>query len=188
MGRVRCRASLSCFKTRPVIWMPSQLEHELSKVSAACEMKDGTVEDSVQSRDATRPSPDPSIKQKIISKMEALKTRQAYWTRRLAESVPAETLYTVPCSDPSALCENDCSSRIDAWFRKNLAQAAHMTDYTVQFLLMELESVGNIRLEEGCPSDRWCGAWVSLLHASTYTRGARLRLSLCSPQQVHFLL
>ncbi|XP_056914426.1 leucine-rich repeat-containing protein 9 isoform X2 [Takifugu flavidus] len=113
------------------------LEHELSKVSSACEMKDGTVEDSVQSRDPTHPSPDPSIKQKIISKMEALKKRQAYWTRRLVE--------------------------IDAWFKKNLAQAAHMTDYTVQFLLMELESVGNIRLEEGCPADRWFTSCCDLL-------------------------
>lgn len=118
-------------------------------------MKDGTVEDSVQSRDPTHPSPDPSIKQKIISKMEALKKRQAYWTRRLAESVPAKIISSVPCPDPSALCENDCSPRIESWFKKNLAQAALMTDYTVQFLLMELESVGNIRLEEGCPSDRW---------------------------------
>lgn len=31
-----------------------------------------------------------------------------------------------------------------------------MSDYTVQFLLMELESVGNIRLEEGGPAERWC--------------------------------
>lgn len=30
-----------------------------------------------------------------------------------------------------------------------------MMEYTVQFLLMELESVGNIRLEEGCSTDAW---------------------------------
>lgn len=58
-------------------------------------MKDGTVEDSVQSRDPTHPSPDPSIKQKIISKMEALKKRRAHWTRRLVESVPAKIVYNV---------------------------------------------------------------------------------------------
>lgn len=150
-------------------------------------MKDGTVEDSVQSRDPTHPSPDPSIKQKIISKMEALKKRQAYWTRRLVESVPAKIIYNVRCSDPSALCENDCSSRIDSWFKKNLAQAAHMTDYTVQFLLMELESVGNIRLEEGCPADRWCGAWISLIDAFAHMRDPP-EVVLCFPQQVHFLL
>ncbi|TNM95424.1 hypothetical protein fugu_016507 [Takifugu bimaculatus] len=76
-----------------------------------------------------------------------------------------------------ALGENDCSSRIDAWFKKNLAQAAHMTDYTVQFLLMELESVGNIRLEEGCPADRWCGARISFIGASTFTSCCDLLLS-----------
>lgn len=49
-------------------------------------------------------------------------------------------------------------SRIDAWIEQKFSRDAHMTDYTVQFLLMELESVGNIRLEEGCPADRWCRA------------------------------
>lgn len=56
-------------------------------------MKDGAVEDSVQSRDPTNPSSDLSIKQKIISKIGALKNRQAYWTRRLDESVPSKIIY-----------------------------------------------------------------------------------------------
>lgn len=51
-----------------------------------------------------------------------------------------------------------------------------MTDYTIQFLLMELESVGNIRLEEGCPTDRWYRTLISFimcLHMPT----AHMRLS-----------
>lgn len=45
--------------------------------------------------------------------------------------------------------------RIDmAWHARYLLQAK-MMDYNVQFLLMELESVGNIRLEEGCSTDHW---------------------------------
>lgn len=81
------------------------------------------------------------------------------------ESVPAKIIPNVGRSHPSALCDHGCSSRIEARFEKTLAHAAHMTDYTVQFLLMELESVGNIRLEEGSPSDRWCAAWIPLIHA-----------------------
>lgn len=45
--------------------------------------------------------------------------------------------------------------RIDAWYEESLLQASNMTEYTIQFLLMELESVGNIRLEEGCSTDPW---------------------------------
>lgn len=71
-------------------------------------MKDGAVEDSVQSRDPTNPSSDLSIKQKIISKIGALKNRQAYWTRRLDESVLSKIIYNalmLRCaSHPSAFC------------------------------------------------------------------------------------
>lgn len=45
--------------------------------------------------------------------------------------------------------------RIEAWYQLELAQASNMMAYTVHFLLMELQSVGNIRLEEGCPTDPW---------------------------------
>uniref|UniRef100_A0A671WDQ5 Leucine rich repeat containing 9 n=1 Tax=Sparus aurata TaxID=8175 RepID=A0A671WDQ5_SPAAU len=44
-------------------------------------------------------------------------------------------------------------------------QASNMMEYTVQFLLMELESVGNIRLEEGCPTDPWFTSCCDLLLA-----------------------
>lgn len=45
--------------------------------------------------------------------------------------------------------------RIKACYEQDLAQATSRMEYTVQFLLMELESVGNIRLEEGCSTDPW---------------------------------
>lgn len=54
------------------------------------------------------------------------------------------------------LCEKKSSPfRIDAWYEESLLQASNTTEYTIQFLLMELESVGNIRLEEGCSTDPW---------------------------------
>lgn len=45
--------------------------------------------------------------------------------------------------------------RIDAWYQQELSQATNTMESTVQFLLMELENVGNIRLEEGCFTDPW---------------------------------
>lgn len=45
--------------------------------------------------------------------------------------------------------------RIYIWYERDLARATNRMEYTVQFLLMELESVGNIRLEEGCSTDPW---------------------------------
>lgn len=97
------------------------------------------------------------MEQKIISKIEALKKRQAFWTRRLDESVPMHTVYCYTLRQiHRPLWTNAFSSRIDAWFEQKFSQASHVADYTVQFLLMELESVGNIRLEEGCPANRWC--------------------------------
>jgi len=44
---------------------------------------------------------------------------------------------------------------IEAWYEHKLTQATKKMEHVVQFLLMELESVGNIRLEEGCSTDPW---------------------------------
>lgn len=46
-------------------------------------------------------------------------------------------------------------SRIESCYKQEVAQATAMMDFTVHFLSMELESVGNIRLEEGCSTDPW---------------------------------
>uniref|UniRef100_A0A3B5A6D4 Leucine-rich repeat-containing protein 9-like n=1 Tax=Stegastes partitus TaxID=144197 RepID=A0A3B5A6D4_9TELE len=52
---------------------------------------------------------------------------------------------------------------IEAWYEQELAKATNRMEYTVQFLLMELESVGNIRLEEGCSTDPWFTSCCDLL-------------------------
>uniref|UniRef100_H3C5I0 Leucine rich repeat containing 9 n=1 Tax=Tetraodon nigroviridis TaxID=99883 RepID=H3C5I0_TETNG len=119
---------------RKIHFSIKRLELELSKASAAQEVKDGSAGDSGHS---CNPSLDARLEQKISEKIGALKKRLAFWTRRLDE--------------------------IDAWFEQKSSQAARMTDYTVQFLLMELESVGNIRLEEGCPAERWFASCCDLL-------------------------
>uniref|UniRef100_A0A3Q0TH52 Leucine rich repeat containing 9 n=1 Tax=Amphilophus citrinellus TaxID=61819 RepID=A0A3Q0TH52_AMPCI len=78
-----------------------------------------------------------SVCHKILAKIEALRERLKLWTRRLDE--------------------------IDFWYERDLAQATSRKEYTVQFLLMELESVGNIRLEEGCSTDLWFKSCCDLL-------------------------
>lgn len=56
---------------------------------------------------------------------------------------------------PSLIFWGFVSFRNDMWSEDCLAQATNTMDYTIQFLVTELESVGNIRLEEGCTSDPW---------------------------------
>uniref|UniRef100_A0A1A8V608 Leucine rich repeat containing 9 n=1 Tax=Nothobranchius furzeri TaxID=105023 RepID=A0A1A8V608_NOTFU len=124
------------------------LECELSMLPYDCKKKsdcllegksgpkyldDGKTE---QSESSTLGS-DPVMKNKILLKVDALKQRLNTWTRRMHE--------------------------IEAWYKRELVQATNQTEYTVQFLLMELESVGNIRLEEGIATDPWFTSCCSLL-------------------------
>ncbi|XP_029349892.1 leucine-rich repeat-containing protein 9 [Echeneis naucrates] len=125
------------------------LERELSKVVAGCQKSTCMLEDeaggsthlvegsSYKCDPATDISRDPVMESRILIKMEALRERLAVWSRRLDE--------------------------IEVWFEQDLAQARNRMEYTVQFLLMELESVGNIRLEEGCSSDLWFTSCCDLL-------------------------
>ncbi|XP_074516923.1 leucine-rich repeat-containing protein 9 isoform X1 [Sebastes fasciatus] len=124
------------------------LERELSKVPAGCKKSACTLEDESThlvegSTDRGYPttdiSRDPAMDHKIHSKIEALRERLVLWTRRLDE--------------------------IEAWYERSLTQAANMKEYTIQFLLMELESVGNIRLEEGSSTDPWFTSCCDLLHS-----------------------
>ncbi|KAM6969606.1 leucine-rich repeat-containing protein 9 [Tautogolabrus adspersus] len=122
------------------------LEKELSKLPAgsrksAC-MLENTSSQQAEGSDDRRDTPtdishDPTMERKILSKIEALRERLLIWTRRIDE--------------------------IEAWFQRDISQARNMMEYTVQFLLMELESVGNIRLEEGCSTDPWFTSCCDLL-------------------------
>ncbi|XP_034077932.1 leucine-rich repeat-containing protein 9 isoform X1 [Gymnodraco acuticeps] len=119
------------------------LERELpaSCKKSACTMEDGSthlVEGSIDRSDITTDI-SPAMQHKILSKIEAMRERLQLWARRLQE--------------------------IEAWYERVWTQATSMMEYTVQFLLMELESVGNIRLEEGCSTDAWFTSCCDLLHS-----------------------
>ncbi|XP_019940178.2 leucine-rich repeat-containing protein 9 isoform X2 [Paralichthys olivaceus] len=125
------------------------LERELSKVLPACKKSACTLDDapggpthpvdgsSNRWDPPTDVSCDPTMEPKIRIKIEALRERLTLWTRRLNE--------------------------IEASHERDLAQATNMMEYTIQFLLMELESVGNIRLEEGSSTDPWFNSSCDLL-------------------------
>ncbi|XP_070776726.1 leucine-rich repeat-containing protein 9 [Enoplosus armatus] len=122
------------------------LERELSRVPASCKksaytLEDGSthlVEGSADRSDLTADiSHDPAMEHKILRKIKALRERLVLWTRRL--------------------------DGIEAWYERDLARATNMMEYNIQFLLMELESVGNIRLEEGLSTDPWFTSCCDLL-------------------------
>uniref|UniRef100_A0A8B9JS32 Leucine-rich repeat-containing protein 9-like n=1 Tax=Astyanax mexicanus TaxID=7994 RepID=A0A8B9JS32_ASTMX len=52
---------------------------------------------------------------------------------------------------------------VEACFRRNITQALDRKELMVQFLVMELETVGNIRFEEGNTSDAWFSSCYDLL-------------------------
>uniref|UniRef100_A0A8C4XE44 Leucine rich repeat containing 9 n=1 Tax=Erpetoichthys calabaricus TaxID=27687 RepID=A0A8C4XE44_ERPCA len=56
-----------------------------------------------------------------------------------------------------------CTCRIEKCFQKELQRTTEFSEIMEQFLLMELETVGNIRFEEGCPSDVWFNSCYDLI-------------------------
>uniref|UniRef100_A0A673C753 Leucine rich repeat containing 9 n=1 Tax=Sphaeramia orbicularis TaxID=375764 RepID=A0A673C753_9TELE len=131
---------------RTINYTLKNLERDLSNVQvgrkkSTCTKDDGPphrVEGLTDRDDQTTDlNLDPNMEQKILNKMDALRERLAVWTKRTDE--------------------------IEALHEKEVAQVENSMDYTVQFLLMGLESVGNIRLEEGCSTDSWFTLCCDLL-------------------------
>ncbi|XP_075874195.1 leucine-rich repeat-containing protein 9 isoform X2 [Nelusetta ayraudi] len=119
------------------------LERELSMVPTGLKKSKSKLGDGSGLADRGDPANDdtcdPIMEKKILDKIVALKKRLVFWTRKMAE--------------------------IDEWHEDFLTQATNTMDYTIQFLVTELESVGNIRLQEGCPSDPWFNSCCELLQS-----------------------
>ncbi|CAL8295818.1 unnamed protein product [Arctogadus glacialis] len=93
-------------------------------------------EEAGSSTDSSRDSP---VEPQIQSKMGALGRRVEQCERRLEE--------------------------IEAWYKQELSQATHRKECMVHFLLMELQTVGNIRFEDGCPRDPWFASCQGLIQS-----------------------
>uniref|UniRef100_A0A8C7RE95 Leucine rich repeat containing 9 n=1 Tax=Oncorhynchus mykiss TaxID=8022 RepID=A0A8C7RE95_ONCMY len=133
-------------RIRALNYALKNLECELSEVQALCRKSARTWEDGLSPlsegsgdrsdtlADITR---DPGLEHKILSKLDTLKERLQFWNRKLEE--------------------------IESWYQRDLAQATKRNEMMVYFLLMELETVGNIRFEEGCSTDPWFTSCYDLL-------------------------
>ncbi|MCJ8731078.1 hypothetical protein PDJAM_G00191760 [Pangasius djambal] len=75
--------------------------------------------------------------QRLETKLKAIKERIKIWERRLEE--------------------------VDARFQQDVAMASDRKDMSIHFLVMELETVGNIRFEEGNTSHAWFKPCYDLL-------------------------
>uniref|UniRef100_A0A3P8Y1B0 Leucine rich repeat containing 9 n=1 Tax=Esox lucius TaxID=8010 RepID=A0A3P8Y1B0_ESOLU len=109
------------------------LECELSEVQALC-TSEGSGDHSDTPVDITRYT---DLEHKILSKLDALKERLKLWNRRLEE--------------------------IESWYQQDLALVTSRNEQMIHFLLMELETVGNIRFEEGSSTDPWFTSCYDLL-------------------------
>ncbi|XP_039597283.1 leucine-rich repeat-containing protein 9 [Polypterus senegalus] len=86
---------------------------------------------------AEEPLKDLNIEQKMVCKAAKIKERLIFWKRKMDE--------------------------IEKCFQKELQRTTEFSEIMEQFLLMELETVGNIRFEEGCPSDVWFNSCYDLI-------------------------
>ncbi|XP_014829345.1 PREDICTED: leucine-rich repeat-containing protein 9-like [Poecilia mexicana] len=120
------------------------LEHELSMMTQSPGTASSKMETELEGRKVNEDALTKrakldvnSVERKILLKIEALRERLQRWTRKMDE--------------------------VQAWYEEEMIQATKQTKYLVQFLLVELESVGNVRVEEGCPLDSWYASCRNLL-------------------------
>ncbi|XP_061113948.1 leucine-rich repeat-containing protein 9 [Conger conger] len=95
---------------------------------------EGAIESGFAPDDITR---DSRLDYKLHCKLGAVKERLRAWMKRLEE--------------------------IETHHQRSLALATERKELMVHFLLLELETVGNIRFEEGSPSDPWFSSCYDLL-------------------------
>ncbi|XP_056401266.1 leucine-rich repeat-containing protein 9 isoform X2 [Hyla sarda] len=80
---------------------------------------------------------DSVLKEQICQKLSALKERIQFWTQRMDE--------------------------IDTFHEKEVVRTEQSFDVLSQFLQTELETVGNVRFEEGTPADSWFKSCYDLI-------------------------
>ncbi|XP_075699703.1 leucine-rich repeat-containing protein 9 isoform X2 [Rhinoderma darwinii] len=80
---------------------------------------------------------DLDLKEQLCRKLCALKERIQFWTQRMDE--------------------------IDTFHEKEAVRTEQSFDLLAQFLQIELETVGNVRFEEGSPSDSWFKSCYDLI-------------------------
>ncbi|XP_076841776.1 leucine-rich repeat-containing protein 9 isoform X2 [Brachyhypopomus gauderio] len=113
---------------------PPQLEWEMSEVQGLGRKSTRSWAEvpSEESHDPGDPPPsrvDPEYEQKVQHKLSSLRERIKVWEQRLEQ--------------------------VEASFQRDVTLASDRKELSVHFLVMELETVGNIRFKEGNTSDVW---------------------------------
>lgn len=80
-------------------------------------------------------------------KLKALKERMKKWEKQLSEWVVSNFLVKIVLEI--------FPDRIDHFYAESIDRIAHLKDMSLQRLMTELETGGNIRFEDGKPSDLW---------------------------------
>uniref|UniRef100_A0A8C6QC73 Leucine rich repeat containing 9 n=1 Tax=Nannospalax galili TaxID=1026970 RepID=A0A8C6QC73_NANGA len=110
------------------------LEQELAELKASGKGKNDKVEKPRNSETVVEES---GLQQKILTKLNALDERIAFWNKKLDE--------------------------IEAVYRSEVKQKKKSYSLLTPFLLTELETVGNIHFEEGTQCDDWFNSCYELI-------------------------
>ncbi|XP_078089252.1 leucine-rich repeat-containing protein 9 [Mustelus asterias] len=107
----------------------SKRQNSVLTVLNGLKNKDGVEEMHSSSSSVNNSTEDSSVEQKMRKKLDALKERLIFWNNRLDET--------------------------EARYQTEVTPITEFFNLSVLLLLIELETVGNIRFEEGTPSDVW---------------------------------
>uniref|UniRef100_A0A670I022 Leucine rich repeat containing 9 n=1 Tax=Podarcis muralis TaxID=64176 RepID=A0A670I022_PODMU len=108
-----------------------QASKAISSQNLGCEKSDEEAESPDEA------SEESSLEQWFMHKLEALKRRVNFWSKKLEE--------------------------VEAVYQGEVKKKKKASSLAVQFLLTELETVGNTRFEEGSPSDAWFNSCYELI-------------------------
>uniref|UniRef100_A0A8D1GIZ0 Leucine rich repeat containing 9 n=3 Tax=Sus scrofa TaxID=9823 RepID=A0A8D1GIZ0_PIG len=120
----------------------ADLERELAELKGSGKVhndrsNNNKVTELEKSKNGETVTEEPSLQQKIVTKLNALNERVTFWNKKIDE--------------------------IEAIYRIEVKQKKKSHSLLIPFLLIELETVGNIHFEEGTRSDDWFNSCYELI-------------------------
>ncbi|KAF3831107.1 hypothetical protein GH733_002345, partial [Mirounga leonina] len=123
-------------------FVKKNLERELAELKGSGKghndrSNNNKVTELEKSKNCETVTEEPNLQQKILTKLNALNERVTFWNKKLDE--------------------------IEAIYRVEVKQKKRSHGLLIPFLLIELETVGNIHFEEGTRSDDWFNSCYELI-------------------------
>ncbi|XP_058511526.1 leucine-rich repeat-containing protein 9 isoform X2 [Ochotona princeps] len=133
-------------------FVEKNLERELAELKGSCKgHSDRSINNKLneleKSKNSETITEEPTLQQKILTKLNALNERVTFWNKRIDE--------------------------IEATYRAEVKQKKKSHGLLIPFLLTELETVGNIHFEEGSESDDWFTSCYELIRSRFCSRDFR---------------